>query len=90
MARVVQGDTLITMLPGERLRVADAAAYLGLAKKTLDMYRCTGEGPMFIKRGKIFYYKTDLDTWLAQAPRQKQTVKRWKQLDLPLEEGTVS
>ncbi len=54
----------IKIFPDGRLDVPNAASYLGLKEKTLAMMRCQGNGPEFIKRGKIFYYKDDLDTWL--------------------------
>jgi len=43
---------------------AQAARYLGLAVKTLAAKRSTGTGPHFVKRGRIFYFKDDLDEWL--------------------------
>ena len=54
----------IQIFPDGRLDVPNAANYLGLKEKTLAMMRCQGNGPKFIKRGRIFYYKDDLDTWL--------------------------
>jgi len=41
-----------------------AAAYLGLAVRTLENKRSDGTGPKFIKPGRIFYYRDDLDAWL--------------------------
>lgn len=55
---------MIKMLPDGRMRVPDAAAYLGLSIQTLAMKRCDGTGPTFVKRGRVFYYKDDLDAWL--------------------------
>jgi hypothetical protein len=43
----------------------DAALYLGLSSKTLAMYATKGIGPKFIKGGRIWYWKDDLDTWLS-------------------------
>ena len=63
----------ITMYPDGRMRTEDAARYLGLAPKTLAMMRCSGKGPRFIKKGRIFYFKEDLDAWLADG---KSTVNR--------------
>lgn len=54
----------ITMYPDGRLDSRNAAMYLGLKEKTLAMMRGRGNGPRFIKRGRIFYYKEDLDAWL--------------------------
>jgi hypothetical protein len=56
----------VTVLPDGRLNAKNAAAYLGLSVKTLAMKRCSGEGPKFVKRGRIFYFKKDLDFWLRE------------------------
>lgn len=56
----------VTVLPDGRLDAKNAAAYLGLSVKTLAMKRCTGKGPRFVKRGRIFYFKHDLDSWLEE------------------------
>ncbi len=31
------------------------------------MRRCDGTGPKFVKRGRVFYYRDDLDEWLRSA-----------------------
>ena len=49
------------------LTTRQAAEYLNLSEKTLSMWRCKGTGPEFIKRGKVFYLRQDLDIWLQQA-----------------------
>lgn len=54
----------IIMFPDGRLDVKNAALYLGLKEKKLAMMRGNGTGPKFIKRGRIFYFKEDLDAWL--------------------------
>jgi hypothetical protein len=54
----------ITTLPDGRMDAANAAIYLGLSVKTLAMQRWRGNGPPFVKRGRIFYYRDDLDEWL--------------------------
>ena len=54
----------IFMFPDGRLDVKNASRYLGLKEKTLAMMRGNGTGPRFIKRGRIFYFKEDLDIWL--------------------------
>ncbi len=54
----------IKVFPDGRMDVKNAACYLGLKEKTLAMMRSNGTGPQFIKRGRVFYYKEDLDTWL--------------------------
>lgn len=35
-----------------------------LSVKTLAMMRCAGTRPQFVKRGRVFYYREDLDEWL--------------------------
>ncbi len=54
----------VQILPDGRMNCENAALYLGLKPKTLAMMRCNGTGPKFIKRGKVFYFKDDLDDWL--------------------------
>lgn len=54
----------VMMFPDGRLNTRNAAIYLGLSEKTLAMKRSNGTGPKFIKRGRIFYFKKDLDEWL--------------------------
>jgi hypothetical protein len=56
----------VVMFPDGRMDVKNAAAYIGLAVKTLAMLRYQGKGPRFIKRGRVFYSKGDLDEWLAE------------------------
>ncbi len=41
-----------------------ASTYLGLALITLAKKRCDGTGPKFSKRGRLLYYREDLDEWL--------------------------
>jgi hypothetical protein len=65
----------ILVLPDGRMDTHSAAGYLGSAEKTLAMMRCQGTGPRFIKRGRIFYYQEDLDTWLGQAKRVTSTAQ---------------
>jgi hypothetical protein len=53
----------------------NTALYLGCAVKTLAMGRCNGTGPRFIKRGRIFYFKEDVDAWLNEGGRSTSTVQ---------------
>lgn len=55
----------VFMFPDGRLDTKNAARYLGLKESTLAMMRWKRNGPRFIKRGRIFYFKEDLDAWLA-------------------------
>jgi predicted DNA-binding transcriptional regulator AlpA len=53
-------------LAHRRLRTPAAADYLGYAESTLEKKRLTGDGPPFIRLGRVVVYDTrDLDAWLA-------------------------
>lgn len=56
----------VTTLPDGRLDTKNASKYLGLSVKTLAMMRCAGSGPDYVKRGRVFYFKNDLDAWLRE------------------------
>jgi len=55
----------VLVLPDGRMDAKNAAKYCGLSEKTMAMKRCTGTGPNYVKRGRIFYHQTDLDAWLS-------------------------
>lgn len=65
----------IIMFPDGRLDTKNAALYLGLKEKTLAMMRGSGNGPKFIKRGRVFYFKEDLDAWLNADGRLTTTAQ---------------
>ncbi len=53
-------------ITNRRLRTADAAAYCGLGKSTLDKLRLTGGGPAYSKLNSVVVYDmADLDAWIA-------------------------
>jgi len=64
---------------GQRLySTVEAASYLGSAgspfsPKTLERWRVAGGGPVFLQygrvRGRVYYNKADLDTWLESRRR---------------------
>jgi hypothetical protein len=54
----------IATLPDGRMTARDAAAYLGVAEKTLANRRCRGTGPQFVKLGRVYYFRDDLDAWV--------------------------
>ena len=58
----------VVILPDGRMDRKNAARYLGLAVKTLAMHATRGTGPNFIKRGRVFYFRDDLDDWLKGPP----------------------
>ncbi|MGE0183881.1 MAG: helix-turn-helix transcriptional regulator [Parvularculaceae bacterium] len=50
----------------DRLNNEEAAQYLGLKAATLNKWRVYGEGPPFIKVGRLVRYRrTDLDAYLS-------------------------
>lgn len=55
----------ILVLPDGRMDRRNAAAYLGCAPKTLAQYASQGTGPKFVKRGRVWYFKADLDAWIG-------------------------
>ncbi len=65
----------VRMFPDGRLDSRNAALYLGLEEKTLAMKRSDGTGPSFIKRGRIFYFKEDLDAWINEAKKASSTAQ---------------
>ena len=70
-------STPIIMFPDGRLDTKNASLYLGLKEKTLAMMRGSGSGsgPKFIKRGRVFYFKEDLDAWLNAQGRLTSTAQ---------------
>jgi hypothetical protein len=54
----------VFLYPDGRMDRKNAARYLGLSPKTLAMHACRGTGPKYVKRGRVFYYRSDLDIWL--------------------------
>lgn len=52
--------------PDGRLDTQNAAKYIGVSVKTLAQWRTQGKGPKFIKRGRVFYYRKDIDEWLTE------------------------
>lgn len=49
----------------EILNTREAAAYVRLGKPTMERFRISGEGPVFVKLGgAVRYRKTDLDSWI--------------------------
>lgn len=51
--------------PNALLDVEQAALLLGLGRRTLENWRCRGEGPPFLKIGRtVRYAPSDLAHWL--------------------------
>ena len=64
----------VDILPDGRMNAKAAAAYVGLSVQTMAIKVCDGTGPKFVKRGRIFYYRADLDMWL-RAGRASSTAE---------------
>jgi len=48
------------------MRTVEAAAYIGVAPKTLRNWRTLGKGPVAVRQGRLIAYRrVDLDTYLA-------------------------
>ena len=55
----------------ELLTTTQAAAYVNMSPRTLERYRVTGEGPKYLKLGRlVFYRQGDLDEWLDARVRR--------------------
>ncbi|MEO8135930.1 MAG: helix-turn-helix domain-containing protein [Betaproteobacteria bacterium] len=65
----------VAQYPDGRLDTANAARFLGVSPKTLAIWRSAGTGPLFIKRGRIFYYMEDLRAWLDKHPRVQSSAQ---------------
>jgi len=65
------------VFPDGRMDAKNAALYCGLSVKTMAIKRCQGNGPTYVKLGRIFYFKADLDSWLSEG-RVNSTAQRVK------------
>ena len=65
----------VTMYPDGRMDTRNTAIYTGLAEKTLAMKRCNGNGPKFVKIGRVFYFATDVDEWMNANGRLTSTAQ---------------
>jgi hypothetical protein len=55
------------------LRTTEAAHFLGLARRTLEKWRCVGGGPVYFKFGRVCLYTlADLKAW-AETGRRVST-----------------
>ena len=54
----------VTILPDGRMDTKNAALYTGIKEKTMATMRSNGTGPRFIKKGRVFYYRSIIDDWL--------------------------
>lgn len=64
-------EVRVRILPGGRLALADAAAYLGYRPKTLHEFNRLGKGPRSYKvGGRRFYHLADLEAFIATGARE--------------------
>ena len=69
----------VVVYPDGRIDTCNAAIYTGLSEKTLAMMRCNGNGPKFVKRGRIFYFTADIDEWMNAQGRLTSTAQAKRQ-----------
>lgn len=66
------------LLRGRLVDTAAAAAYVGLAKNTLEKMRIYGSGPRFVKYRRAVRYSIDeLDAWI-QKNTASSTSEHWR------------
>lgn len=65
----------VVTYPDGRMDTKNTSTYTGLSEKTLAMMRCKGNGPKFVKRGRVFYFQADVDDWLNAQGRHVSTAQ---------------
>lgn len=65
----------VVIYPDGRMDTKNTSKYTGLAEKTLAMMRSKGTGPKFVKRGRVFYFQADIDTWMNSQGRHTSTAQ---------------
>jgi hypothetical protein len=66
--------TRVFVHPDGRMDRKNAALYLGCAAKTLADWATKGSGPAYVSvGGRSFYFRADLDAWIASRPRHCAT-----------------
>ena len=63
---MIMKEIEVETYPGGRMDSDNAAKYLKLSTNTLAKMRSLGTGPRYIKKGGIWYYRSDLDDWLKE------------------------
>lgn len=76
----IAGTAIVTPIqvrtyPDGRMDTKNASTYTGLSEKTLAMMRCNGNGPKYVKRGRIFYFTADVDEWMNSQGRLTSTAQ---------------
>ena len=70
----------VALYPDGRMDTCNTSLYTGLSEKTLAMMRCNGNGPKFVKRGRVFYFQADVDNWLNAQGRLTSTAQAKRHL----------
>ena len=65
----------VVTYPDGRMDTCNTSKYTGLSDKTLAMMRCNGNGPKFVKRGRVFYFQSDVDAWMNANGRMTSTAQ---------------
>jgi predicted DNA-binding transcriptional regulator AlpA len=65
----------VVTFPDGRMDTKNASTYTGLSEKTLAMMRCSGNGPKYVKRGRVFYFTADVDEWMNSQGRLTSTAQ---------------
>lgn len=65
----------VVTYPDGRMDTKNASTYTGLSEKTLAMMRCNGNGPKYVKRGRVFYFTADVDEWMNSQGRLTSTAQ---------------
>ena len=59
----------VEVFPDGRMTTVNAARYLGLAPKTLSIWRSEGKGPRFMRYGgRVFYTLEEMERWIDAIP----------------------
>lgn len=62
----------------DRIWAIEAAGYLRVSRSTLAKWRMNGMGPPFHRCGPrlVYYFRHEIDAWLAECDRQKTASAR--------------
>lgn len=52
------------IFPDGRMDTTNTAAYIGHEIHTLAQWRYEKKGPPYVKLGRIYYYKEEVDKWI--------------------------
>ena len=68
----------------------EASALLRLSERTLERFRLTGLGPVFVKAGRrVLYRESDLEVWVASRVRGSTSESQEKKTSETLEKHST-